>query len=197
MGAQALEGLRAAADRLRPRDTHDSFAGRLQQRLPLCVVLASEPIAVPCGAVGFDHQALVGPAEVRDHAPAGDGERAVDVRVLQPARQDEVQHRVLELAAGGRVTGCEDLRERGHAAARPEPVERAGELADRDERALRLTDRAAQARYSKVAARSTRVRAGVVAGMSLWRVTSSTSSIEERWTRMPRWARFAGAVTSG
>ena len=64
--------------------------------------------------------------------------------MLQSAGEDEVQHRVFELAASGSVTGGEDLRELGHAAAWAEAVEGAGELADRDERALRLADRAAE-----------------------------------------------------
>lgn len=69
-----------------------------------------------------------------------DRERAVHVGAFEPRFEEEVQDRVLELAAGGGVAGREDPREVGGASAGAEAVSGFDDLADRDEVSLRLAD---------------------------------------------------------
>jgi hypothetical protein len=64
-------------------------------------------VFVPGRAVGLDDQPLIRPAEVR-HAGVG---ALVDERLDDPAALDQVQNRVLELRARGRVPVGEDARE--------------------------------------------------------------------------------------
>jgi hypothetical protein len=55
-------------DGLVPGDANDSLAACFEQRLALGVVGTGELVVVPRGAVGLDHESLLGPSEVGDHA---------------------------------------------------------------------------------------------------------------------------------
>ena len=63
-----------------------------------------------------------------------------------------------------------------------------------DEVALGFADGASERAVVELAARSIRVRAGVVTGMPWWWVASG---IVVRWVRMPAWRRLAVTVTCG
>ena len=67
MRAKRLTGL---SDRLIPRDSDQAVAVRLEQRLPLGVVLGGDRVVVPGPSVGFQREALAWPAEVGDHSAA-------------------------------------------------------------------------------------------------------------------------------
>jgi hypothetical protein len=115
-----------------------------EERLFLGVVFAGEAVVVPFGAVDFDDQVVVGPAEVGDQPAALNPDRLVDVGTLKPGIENEVEHGVLELAAGRCVAGGEDLPEVGDARAGAEAVEGGQDLVDGDEVALGFADRASQ-----------------------------------------------------
>jgi hypothetical protein len=129
---ETLQGLGGTDDRLLPSDAKHSVAVGLEERLALGVVLAGELVVVPCGAVGLDHEPLVGPAEVGDDTPTGDHERHVDVGAGEPAAEDEIKHHVLELRAGRRRAGGEDPPEVADAASGSESLDRLGELREAD-----------------------------------------------------------------
>ena len=127
-------------DRLVPGDADDALAEGLEEGLALGVVLAGEAVVVPGGAVGLDDEAPAGPAEVGDDAFVIDREQDVDVGVLEAGVEEEVEHRVLELAPGGRWARGEDPGEVGGASPRSETVEGLEDRLDADERPLRLAD---------------------------------------------------------
>jgi hypothetical protein len=117
-------------DRLIPRDPQDTFAVSLEQCLTLGIVLAGEPVVMPGRAVSLKDETLLGPAEVRDHSTARKHKRHVDVRKLEAASADEVEHGVLKLTACGRGALGHDLREVAHPPSRTQPAHGFGELAE-------------------------------------------------------------------
>jgi hypothetical protein len=89
-------------------------------RHPLEGVLVVRPVGL---------QDQIAPAEVRDDPAAREVQRRIDKGVSEAASQDEIEHRVLELALRGRRAGGDHVRERLAATLRARPVE------DRHERA--------------------------------------------------------------
>ena len=101
--------LARSADGLIPGDAYDPLAAGLEDGLTLDIVLARELAVVPSGAVSLDDEALSRPAEVGNDPSAQADERLVDIRVRQPAAQQQVQHQILELAAGRRRAGRDQI----------------------------------------------------------------------------------------
>lgn len=60
---------------------------------------------MPRGAVSLDDKALPGPAEVWTDSPTETDQRLIHIRVRQTPAQQQVQHEILEFAAGRRRTG--------------------------------------------------------------------------------------------
>ena len=166
-----------------PGDAFDAVAVALEQLLAFEVVRTGEWVVVPLAAVGFDREPEGGDAEVGDDAAALEVQWDVDVGVVGARGEDQVEHEVFELAAGGRGAG-EDLREFARAAPRPEPRAGPDEITEGDEVArTRLAPARRRVLASTIAARSMTVRTGEVTGTPLWRRTSSRSRVRDRCAR--------------
>jgi hypothetical protein len=81
----------------------------LQLARALRVVVTRERVVVRLGAVGFDDQVAVRPAEVGDVV----AEALIDERVFEAGLADEVEDEVFELVGGGLEVGCDGSELRG------------------------------------------------------------------------------------
>ena len=70
---------------------------RFEEGLPLCVVPAAQRIVVPGGPVGFEHQPLRRPPEIRDHYAATERKGHVDLWGFKSSRFDYIEHHLLKL----------------------------------------------------------------------------------------------------
>jgi hypothetical protein len=80
---------------LLPGDAQDVLAVGFEERLSYGVVDAGLWGVVPLGAVGFDDEVVVGPAEVGGDAAPVEVQRDVDVRRGEAGRAQEVVDAVL------------------------------------------------------------------------------------------------------
>jgi hypothetical protein len=80
----------------------------------------------------LDDEAVRGPAEIGDDPAAAEAQCFVDLRVHEAAAEDEVEHGILELAAGWRRAGDDDARELRRAGPPPMAGEDGDQLADVD-----------------------------------------------------------------
>jgi hypothetical protein len=139
------------ADGVVPRNPKDLLAGRLEERLALGVVLASELVVMPAGAVGLHDQALGGPAKVRHKPAASDDQGLAYIWSLETTSEDQIEHDIFENAARRCVPIGDHLGKPAGSSPRPGSSNHLNELTD-PHLALRhrLANRSAERRRWKL-----------------------------------------------
>lgn len=144
-GAQAGDRLRPPRYRLLPRDSDYALTVCFEQRLALGIVLSRELVVVPSAAVGLNDDVIPGPPKIWHDPPTIQVDRLVDIWMLKPSTQEQIEHDVLEHAARGGGTGGDDECELSRTTTAPEPREDLDKLLDAHElERLRSTRRASE-----------------------------------------------------